>query len=590
MVKYLIAIVVTCSFLFTWNKAFSEIITTDNLLSNSGFTGGTSSWTNHGTTQQHHVGLGNECVGSAVDNSNSGCGVSGSLAGVDNGGVSQTITLSDTTSMTQAEINNGFTSTMSTDIWFWHGQDTVTMKQELTDSTGNVSTQTRVVIGSHNNYQTYTDTSTIGANTSTDYNIKVSVDIDDSANSSGHAGPDVDNVTLNVNYTYIPPIDDTTQTIIDDIDTDIVDIIDDIPEDFDWYEEEYTWEDDYIIEEELDMGEGDYFEDDFYFEEELDFDVTEFDSPPMFEEFEEFDMEEMPTMEEVFFEEAFVEPPPAMIEEVFTEEFEEDFTSFIEETGLEEEFEQFLEEEGITAEEFFEEITEEEFSDELTDESFEEFEEEMVEGPIDEESPPEITEETRETSEETDVASEPIEEEKEVASNDESTEEEESTEEDKSSSEDTEESDVQAEDSEEQDGVQSEGRDKVDTNDRVVTDVAKVESKLKKNLKAIAKQIAKVTKQNTQNLTKEDIFFKNNTLDAYNKTQFYKSKDIYNNQNLDLFNQVDLSVYNKEIYGGVTLSSYTQNDPVEVHRVQLQEAVSKTRRLQLELQAMKNGE
>ena len=86
---------------------------------------------------------------------------------------------------------------------------------------------------------------------------------------------------------------------------------------------------------------------------------------------------------------------------------------------------------------------------------------------------------------------------------------------------------------------------------------------------------------------KIDIFFKNNTLDAYNKTKFYKSKDIYNNQNLDLFNQIDLSVYNKEIYSEITLASYSQNDPVEVHRVQLQEAVSKTRRLQLELEAMK---
>ena len=34
---------------------------------------------------------------------------------------------------------------------------------------------------------------------------------------------------------------------------------------------------------------------------------------------------------------------------------------------MEEEFMEFLEEEGITAEEFFEEITEEEFNDELTD-------------------------------------------------------------------------------------------------------------------------------------------------------------------------------------------------------------------------------
>jgi len=135
------------------SSVYATEINTGNLLNNSGFTGGTQSWTNHGTTQQHHVGTGNECAGSAIDNSNSGCGVSGSLATLDNGGVSQTISLSETTNMTQAEINNGFSSTMSTDIWYWHGQDTVTMKQELTDSSGTTTTQTRVVTGNHNNYQ-----------------------------------------------------------------------------------------------------------------------------------------------------------------------------------------------------------------------------------------------------------------------------------------------------------------------------------------------------------------------------------------------------------------------------------------------------
>jgi hypothetical protein len=69
--------------------------------------------------------------------------------------------------------------------------------------------------------------------------------------------------------------------------------------------------------------------------------------------------------------------------------------------------------------------------------------------------------------------------------------------------------------------------------------------------------------------------------------KFYKSKDLYTDSNLDLFNQIDLGVYSKDIYSGVTLASYSQNDPVEVHRVQLQEAASNTRRLQLELEAMK---
>ena len=128
----------------------------------------------------------------------------------------------------------------------------------------------------------------------------------------------------------------------------------------------------------------------------------------------------------------------------------------------------------------------------------------------------------------------------------------------------------------------------MDSDKGVATDVAKVESKLKQKLKTIAKQIAKVTKVNTQNLSKEDIFFKNNTaLNAYKKMQFYKSKDIYTDQNLDLFNQIDLGVYAKDIYTNITLVSYTQNDPVEIHRVELYKAQEKTKRLQLELEALK---
>ena len=162
--------------------------------------------------------------------------------------------------------------------------------------------------------------------------------------------------------------------------------------------------------------------------------------------------------------------------------------------------------------------------------------------------------------------------------------------EEESDSEGAEDSEVQTADSEEQDGVQPEGRGDVDSDKGVTADVAKVESKLKQKLKAIAKQIAKVTKVNTQNLTKEDIFFKNNTaLNAYKKMQFYKSKDIYTDQNMDLFNQIDLGVYAKDIYTNITLASYTQNDPVEVHRVQLYNAQEKTNRLKLELEALRNG-
>jgi len=595
--KYILPLLITCGFLFAWNKAFGTEINTGNILNNSTFgTGNTTSTTGWSTSGDDGIHTHGAWNGFPYQTGMDDSGGVLAFEGHEEDNVYQDVDLVGDGHLTQPEMNQGFTSTMGADVWFWNNtENTLTLKQTVTGSDGTVSTQIRNINDHDPNRQSnggqftnYTNVYIHGSNAQTDITIRAELfnETAGTAYDDSHRGPDVDNVQLNVTYTSIPPINEGTQEVIDDIDQDIINIVEDIPDDFDWGTDEYIWEEEYTFEEEEYTWEDEYvIEDNFYFEEEY-----TFEEPPMFGDFEELpemDFEEIPTIEKAFFEEEYImEPPPMMMEEIFTEEFEEDFTNFIEDTGMEEEFMEFLEEEGITAEEFFEEITEEEFNDEqLTEESFEEFEEPMEEIATNEESVPEVIEEKEEAMEEPkSTEAEPIEEEKKIANN-ESTEKS-SPEEDEPSSEDTEESEVQPEDSEEQDGVQPEGGE-VDSNNGTITDVAKVENKLKKNLKAIAKQIAKVTKETTQNLTKEDIFFKNNTLDAYNKTKFYKSKDIYNNQNLDLFNQIDLSVYNKEIYSEITLASYSQNDPVEVHRVQLQKAVSKTRRLQLELEAMK---
>ena len=581
--KYTLPILITCGFLFAWDKAFGVEIDTGNLLNNSTFgTGNTTTTTGWSTSGDEGIHTHGAWNGFPYQTGMDSTGGVLAFEGHEEDNVYQDVDLVGDGHLTQPEMNQGFTSTMGADVWFWNNiENTLTLKQTVTGADGSVSTQVREITDSTTGVGTftnYTNVYTQGSNTQTDITIRAELfnETAGTAYDNSHRGPDVDNVTLNVTYTYIPPINEDTQEVIDDIDQDIIDIVEDIPDDFNWDTDEIYFEEEYIvIEDEF------TFDDSFYFEDIETIYIEEL--PPIMEE---FDMEEMPEIEEVFFESDFtMEPPPMMVEEVFTEEFEEDFTDFLEETGMEEEFMEFLEDEGITAEEFFEEITEEEFNDELTEESFEEFEEPMEEVATNEESVPEVIEEKEEAMEEPkSTEAEPIEEEKEIANN-ESTEES-SPEEDEPSSESTEDSEVQSEDSGEEDSVQPEGGE-VDSKDGAVTDVAKVESKLKKNLKAIAKQIAKVTKETTQNLTKEDIFFKNNTLDAYNKTKFYKSKDIYNNQNLDLFNQIDLSVYNKEIYSEITLASYSQNDPVEVHRVQLQEARNKTNKLKLELEAMK---
>ena len=586
-----------CSLILFSKIVFGETINTGNILTNSTFGTGntttTNGWSTSGDDGIHTHGEWGFPYQTGMDDSG------GVLAfeGHEEDNVYQDVDLVDDGHLTQHQMNQGFTSTMAADVWFWNSiENTFTLKQTVTGSDGSVSTQVRD-INDHDpsrsmnggQFTNYTNSYTHGSNTQTDFTIRAEMYNETAGTTydNYHRGPDVDNVTLNITYQNIPPINEETQDVIDDIDEDIVDIIEDLPEDFDWYNDDIVFEDTYTWEEEEYTWDDEYtWEEDFYFEEELetiDFDIVDFEELPMFEEFETF--EEMPIIEEVFFEENYMlEPPPMeMMEEIFTEEFEEDFTEFLEETGMEEEFMEFLEDEGITAEEFFEEITEEEFDDEPTTESFEEFEEEFEEVATNEESTPEIIE-TEEETVELESEAEPMEEETEVASNE--SEQQEEPQEEESNSETTEESDVSAEESGEQDDIQSEDG-QVDTEDGAITDVAKVETKLKQNLKKIAKQIAKVTKETTQNLSKEDLFFKNNSLDSYSDIVFYTTKDIYEQTNMGLFLQIDLSSYSGEIYVGTSLKSYTENDPVEVHRVKLIEINSKKNKLIAELEALK---
>jgi len=617
--RYLIATLITAAFILTWNKAFGETITTGNLLPNSG---DGVDWNSSSTDQINSANSsGYVSNGSTINGfditcsaSQSNCGYRYSVGGDFEVTGTATVSVDDialtNNSINQSMLDNGITLNSYVDVANCEStegnceskggsNDSHTTTIVLKDSSGNVlstTTQTRTdVTGFQGNCNGYPGTTTTGITANCgQYNDRIIYlglgsnkvnwswsGTDSNYTNQSRQGPNLLGASLNMTYnnTEYNPIDDDTQETIEDIDEDIVDIIEDIPEDFDWYTDEIVLDDTYT------------WEDDFYFEEEIetiDFDMVEFEELPIFEDFEELpemDFEEMPTIEEVFFEDDYVmEPPPMeMMEEIFTEEFEEDFTDFLEETGMEEEFMEFLEEEGITAEEFFEEITEEEFNDELTEESFEEFEEPLEEVSTEEESIPETVETEEETME---VKSESeLKEEKEVAQN-ESNEQEEEVQEEESDSTGTEESEVQTAESEEQEDIQSEDRE-MDTDTGVTTDVAKVESKLKKNLKAIAKQIAKVTKETTQNLSKEDLFFKSNTLDAYNKVQFYKSKEIYTEQNLDLFNQIDLGVYSKDIYTTVTLSSYVNNDPVEIHKRKLQDIQVKKNKILKELEILK---
>ena len=605
--KYILPILITCSFLFAWDKAFSQTVTTGNLLPNAGdgVDWGSSS------TEQIHSGSGSGYVtnGSTVNGfditcptAQANCGYKYSVGGDFEVTGTATVTADDiklySNTITQSMLDNGITLDSNIDVANCEStqgnceskggaNDSHTTTLVLKDSGGNVlstTTQTRTeVTGFQGNCNGYPGSSGAVATACGQYTDRIiylgvganNVDwswtgTDSNYTNQSRQGPNLlgAKLTMTYNSTEYNPID---EEIIDDIE----DVIEDIPDDFDWYNDDLPIYE-IPIEEEIVFEDDFNWDDTFYFE---DIETVYIDELPPIEEFDMEVFEEMPDMEMVFFEEEFSEPM-MVTEEIFTEEFEEDFTEFLEETGMEEEFMEFLEDEGITAEEFFEEITEEEFNEELADESFEEFEEPLEDISTEEEGLQEIVEDETETMEEP-TESEPVEEEKEVATND--TEE---SKEEESDSTGTDESEVSTEESGEQETVQSEDT-KVDTKDGVTTDVAKVETKLKKNLKTIAKQIAKVTKETTQNLTKEDLFFKGNDLDAYKEIVFYSAKDIYENTNMGLFMQIDLSTYSTDIYAGASLSSYTDNDPVEIHRVKLITLNTKKNKLIAELEALK---
>ena len=620
--KYILPILITCGFLFAWNKTFGETITTGNLLPNSGDGvdwGSSSTDQINSANSSGYVSNNSTINGFDITCTNqSNCGYKYSVGGDFEVTGTATVTADNigltSNSINQSMLDNGVTLNSYIDVANCEStegnceskggaNDSHTTTIVLKDSSGNVlstTTQTRnEVTGFQGNCNGYPGTTTTGITTACgQYNDRIiylglganKVDwswqgTDSNYTNQSRQGPNLLGASLNMTYnnTEFNPINEDTQEVIEDIDTDIIDIIEEIPEDFNWYEEDLPIFE-IPMEEEVYFDDNMGWEDDFYIPFEDIETVFIEELPSIIEEFDMEVFEEMPVMEEVFFEEEFImEPPPMMMEEVFTEEFEEDFTEFLEETGMEEEFMEFLEDEGITAEEFFEEITEEEFNDELTEESFEEFEEPLEEITTEEESVSEVVEDETETMEEV-TESEPVEEEKEVAKNEPT---EESPAEEESNSESSEDSDISTEDSGEQEDIQSEEGKQMDTEDGIATDVAKVENKLKKNLKTIAKQIAKVTKETTQNLSKEDLFLKGNNLDAYKEVAFYSTKSVYENTNMGFFLQMDLSPYTGDIYLNTNLNVYTENDPIEVNRVKLINLNTVKNKLLAELEALK---
>ena len=197
MIKYFYLLLIL--FLMVWAvQAYDQ--TTDNLLSPN-FTDG--SWTGTNVDHRH---------GDQV------------IAGVDGEYVESSINLNDY--LTKEQINNGFSSTIGADIWFWNSNtQNVIMKQILVDDNGISITQQRQIDGSCNtwngcDYSNYTDTIIVNGNSQQDYEITARFEFNEFSNSTAHYAADLRNPSLTVsyyeNFTQPDPIefDDTWEDVI----------------------------------------------------------------------------------------------------------------------------------------------------------------------------------------------------------------------------------------------------------------------------------------------------------------------------------------------------------------------------------------
>ena len=554
------------------STAISETVTTDNLLSNSTFGTGTTysttGWTISSGTHGHH---GTGSFSTLGGGNNPG----GSVAAEENTSIEQTInSLSTAAEMTVNEIRKGWSSQLSSDIWYWNQyNNTTTLKQTITDSAGNVTIQQRIIqdtgCGSINcgQFTNYTDTHIQGANTSDDFSIGVMVT--NTNNRTGHWGPDIDDVELKITYTDVPPINEDTQEELEDITEDIEEDIPNFEEDF-TFEENFTFEEDYYV-----WEEDFYFEDDFTMEwEEFDTVWNEYemefnDEIYLEEEFTEFEEMEMP--EE--FEMTMI--PEDSFEEMYMEEFEE-FETF-------EDVFSALDGEDM---EMFEEMEmEEEMVEEFeeTPEEFEEMEmaaEETLDMEVEER---ENTPAETEMDEEMEMEGEA--EEMEVVENDEEpTEETPEAMEEESESEESPQEVASDENEADGEGIST---DKKSVEEKKTVEVKKekiktVDNKIKTKIKDVKIDEIKVAK------IKPTLFSDQPNLETYSQVSFYAPETLNYEVNDLFFEQMSLDMYNKQIYTNISLSGYTQNDPVEVHRKKMEEITMKKRALMIELQQLKS--
>ena len=568
--------------------------TTGNVLTNS--TIGTSGYSTSGWTISGDIGHGHSSTNGTTYTGQNTTGGNIAFEGDPNGKLYQDVDLVGDGKLTQAQINEGFTSTMSADIWFWNMfENTTTLKQTITASDGTVTTQVRNINDHDSNrpynggqWTNYTDSYTHGSNTQTDFTIRAEI-YNDTAGSSYdglHYGPDVDNVELSIttagvqSTTFTPCQELGTCT---DAGNDIADAVD------------------------LKTDDGiDLFQD-------LDTKVED-----AIKDFEEVEVVTIDTT-------MFIEDDLGEIEEVKFEDFIEDsFTSFLEENNLVEEFKTELEVEGITEDEFFEELGSE-MIEELGGEMMTEIaslDEEMIEEPKMEEFKDEemIEEPNMEEMKEEEIANEdeiateenPQEEVKEEVKQEEVKEETTETEsndntETNATTEDTSEESMETEETGESDteestmdeNTETEGSETETNNEENVDDEAtgddrqendeidSVDVKVKRIIAKLEKTLKDVndTVKAVQFVTLKGIQSGAADLSSYN-VQLQDTVKLFDG-NPDFFNQ--LNIEQEQIYKNKSLNAYTNNDPISIKQSELLRIDIEKKQLLLELKILREG-
>ena len=566
--------------------------TTGNVLNNSTF--GTSGYSTQDWTISGDVGQGHSTTSGTTYTGQNTSGGNLAFEGDPKGSIYQDVDLVGDGHLTKSQINEGFTSTMSADIWFWNNtENTTTLKQTITAGDGTVTTQIRNIndhdpnrAGNGGQWNNYTDSYTHNTNTQTDFTIRAEVSNDTAGTSydGTHRGPDVDNIQLSIttagvqSSTFTPCEELGTCTSAGEAVNDAVNL---------------TTDDGVDLFTDLDTKVEDAFK--------------------------EVEKMEDVKVEEIKFETVLVEDDLGKIEEVEFKEFVEmQFTSFIEENNLIEEFKTELKVEGINEEEFFDELgdtmmkeIETEMMAELDMKEPEMLEEPKVEEIKEEElSEPELKEEIKEEEiKQEEVKEESINEESNKEESNESTEpdtntNEEIKEESNETTEKPEDSESVSNESEVAEDKETEGTKEEETDGENVEDeavesdeaetgeikVSSINEKVQRVLNKVLSKLKRVDQklQAIQMVTSQGITAGEADLSGYiNKRIYTKQVALNGVPNPDFFQNLNI-LEQQQIYKDANLAAYVSNDPIAVKQKLLQEINVDKQRLLLELKALKN--